>query len=49
MDLSIFMYDPDFVAQYFDDFGEREWTRLVNTPSDEVKLFISFILFARAR
>lgn len=40
MDLSIFMYDPDFVAQYFDDFGEREWTRLVNTPSDEVKLFI---------
>jgi SAM-dependent methyltransferase len=34
------LYDPDFVARYFDDFGEREWTRLVNTPADEIKLYI---------
>jgi len=34
------IYDPEFVAQYFDDFGEREWTRLVNTPSDEIKLYV---------
>ena len=34
------LYDPDFVARYFDDFGEREWTRLVNTPTDEIKLYI---------
>lgn len=34
------LYDPDFVARYFDDFGEREWTRLVNTPADEIKLHI---------
>jgi SAM-dependent methyltransferase len=32
------LYDPDFVAKYFDDLGEREWTRLVNTPADEIKL-----------
>jgi SAM-dependent methyltransferase len=34
------LYDPNFVAKYFDDFGEREWTRLVNTPVDEIKLHI---------
>jgi len=34
------LYDPDFVAKYFDDFGEREWTRLVNAPVDEIKLHI---------
>ncbi len=34
------LYDPNFVARYFDDWGEREWTRLVNTPADEIKLFI---------
>jgi SAM-dependent methyltransferase len=34
------LYDPDFTAKYFDDFGEREWTRLVNTPADEIKLYI---------
>ncbi len=33
-------YDPDFVAKYFDDFGEKEWSRLVKSPADEVKLFI---------
>jgi SAM-dependent methyltransferase len=34
------LYDPDFTARYFDDLGEREWTRLVHTPADEIKLHI---------
>jgi ubiquinone/menaquinone biosynthesis C-methylase UbiE len=34
------LYDPNFVAKYFDDFGEREWTRLVKTPADEIKLHV---------
>jgi SAM-dependent methyltransferase len=34
------LYDPNFVAEYFDDFGEREWTRLAKTPADEIKLQI---------
>lgn len=34
------LYDPNFVARYFDELGEREWTRLVNTPADEIKLHI---------
>jgi SAM-dependent methyltransferase len=33
-------YDPALVAQYFDAFGAREWTRLVDTPADEVKLHV---------
>ena len=34
------LYDPNFVARYFDELGEREWTRLVNTPADEIKLHV---------
>ena len=34
------LYDPDFIKNYFDNFGEREWTRLVNTPADEIKLHL---------
>lgn len=33
-------YDPHYVARYFDELGEREWTRLINTPADEIKLYI---------
>jgi SAM-dependent methyltransferase len=33
-------YDPEFIMRYFDDFGEGEWTRLIKTPSDEVKLYV---------
>ncbi|HMB25410.1 MAG TPA: class I SAM-dependent methyltransferase, partial [Anaerolineales bacterium] len=33
-------YDPESVIQHFDDFGLREWERLVETPSDEVSLHI---------
>ncbi|MEM9925816.1 MAG: class I SAM-dependent methyltransferase [Cyanobacteria bacterium P01_D01_bin.50] len=33
-------YSPQWVANYFDDFGDKEWERLVKTPTEEVKLFI---------
>ena len=33
-------YDRTSVARYFDDFGDREWTRLVETPAAEVKLHV---------
>jgi len=33
-------YNADAVAQHFDDFGIHEWERLVQTPSDEVSLYI---------
>lgn len=33
-------YQPNAVSEYFDDFGEREWERLTQTPVDEVSLYI---------
>jgi SAM-dependent methyltransferase len=33
-------YNRASVAKYFDDFGDREWTRLVESPAAEVKLHI---------
>jgi SAM-dependent methyltransferase len=33
-------YNPQWVANYFDDYNEKEWERLVKTPTQEVKLFI---------
>ncbi|BAY85757.1 hypothetical protein NIES267_52580 [Calothrix parasitica NIES-267] len=33
-------YSPQWVANFFDDYGEKEWERLVKTPTEEVKLFI---------
>ena len=33
-------YSPESVIQHFDEFGIREWKRLVQSPSDEVSLFI---------
>lgn len=33
-------YSPQWVANFFDDYGEKEWQRLVKTPTEEVKLFI---------
>lgn len=33
-------YDPDAVAEYFDQFGRREWERLTATPVDEVSLHV---------
>jgi SAM-dependent methyltransferase len=35
-----FSSQSDSVAQYFDDYGIREWERLVRTPADEVSLYI---------
>lgn len=33
-------YQPEIIAQHFDEFGVREWERLVRTPADEVSLHI---------
>lgn len=33
-------YRPELVAQYFDEFGAREWERLIQTPADEVSLYL---------
>ncbi len=33
-------YRPESVIQHFDDYGAREWTRLIHTPTDEVSLAI---------
>jgi len=33
-------YDPKAVAEYFDQFGRREWERLTATPVDEVSLHV---------
>ena len=33
-------YNPDWVANYYDEYGDREWTRFARTPADEVSLFL---------
>jgi 2-polyprenyl-3-methyl-5-hydroxy-6-metoxy-1,4-benzoquinol methylase len=33
-------YRPELVAQYFDEFGAREWERLIQNPADEVSLHL---------
>ncbi|MEO0844594.1 MAG: hypothetical protein AAFV71_22965 [Cyanobacteria bacterium J06633_8] len=33
-------YSPQWIANFFDDYGEKEWERLLKTPTQEVKLFI---------
>jgi SAM-dependent methyltransferase len=33
-------YDADAIARHFDDFGIHEWERLIQSPSDEVSLYI---------
>jgi SAM-dependent methyltransferase len=35
-----FSYQPEAIAQHFDEFGVREWERLVRTPADEVSLYL---------
>lgn len=30
------MYDPEYVARFYDDSGEREWERLVGDPAQRV-------------
>ena len=31
-------YDPEYIARFFDDYGEREWERFEATPMDRVNL-----------
>lgn len=33
-------YDPHAIAAHFDEYGQKEWDRLVKTPVDEVSLYI---------
>jgi len=33
-------YQPEKIIKYFDEFGVREWERLIQTPVDEVSLYI---------
>ena len=33
-------YNPDWVANYYDEYGDREWTRFTRSPADEVSLFL---------
>jgi SAM-dependent methyltransferase len=33
-------YDPGWVEEYFDGYGDKEWHRLTQTPFDEVSLHI---------
>ncbi len=33
-------YNPEAIASHFDEYGMREWDRLVETPVDEVSLYI---------
>jgi SAM-dependent methyltransferase len=33
-------YSPEAIATYFDEYGLREWNRLVETPVDEVSLYL---------
>lgn len=33
-------YNPDWVARYYDEFGEKEWNRLTRSMVDEVNLHI---------
>ncbi len=40
-------YQAESIARYFDDFGEREWTRLVESPAAEIKLHVHTTLLRR--
>ena len=33
-------YNPKSVIQHFDDYGIREWERLIQSPSSEVNLYV---------
>jgi len=33
-------YHPEYVSQFYDAYGDREWQRLTATPEDEVKLHV---------
>ncbi len=33
-------YDRKWVAEYYDDYGEKEWERMVRSPVDEISLHL---------
>jgi SAM-dependent methyltransferase len=37
---TISQYDANTIVQYFDEYGEREWDRLIQSPMHEVNLYI---------
>lgn len=40
-------YSADFVTHFYDEYGDREWERLVATPEDLVKLYIHRFYLAK--
>jgi hypothetical protein len=30
------VYDPEYIARFYDDYGEREWERLLTGPEQRV-------------
>lgn len=35
-----FRFDPNHIARYYDEYGEKEWERLVSSPINEVNLHV---------
>ena len=33
-------YDPAWVSRYFDEYGEKEWNRMLATPVDEISFHV---------
>jgi SAM-dependent methyltransferase len=33
-------YDPNWVSQYYDNYGDREWERWENSPADRVRFYL---------
>jgi SAM-dependent methyltransferase len=33
-------YDPQSVSSFFNEYGQREWNRLIATPADEISLYL---------
>lgn len=33
-------YNPEWVADHYDEYGEQEWERFTRSPADEVNLFV---------
>jgi ubiquinone/menaquinone biosynthesis C-methylase UbiE len=40
LDAAASEYSPELIAKFFDEYGLREWNRLVETPVDEVSLYL---------
>ena len=33
-------YDPEWIANFYDEYGEREWLRLMDAPVDRVSYLV---------